>query len=162
MPTWKEIKSSIVSAAHTAKDKTVELTKTASLKLKISDKNSKREKEFQNLGKLVYRKLRAKPDENLEKITIKTQETLEIIDNLTKEIRELKKQLKDLEEAEKTSVEVDVNEGNGEVERDEIIMAEFDEAYAKAKESSVEAKAMADDAAKEAEKAKEAAEELNK
>ena len=153
MPTWNEIKKSFGELADKTATKTRELTDTASLKIKIANKESERDIEYKALGKLAYIRLRQTEGKPEEELAEKISASLEKLDNIHKELTELKaldKKRRESREAEKKAREDEKAEKKKKQESDELdlgVMEEFnaarkvaDEEYEKAKKAAEDAK----------------------
>jgi len=168
MSKWDSFKKNLESFADKTVNKTKELTDTASLKIRIANKEADRDLEYKKLGKYAYIKLKKLDGYNTSEITEEISRILENIDSILVELNELKaednerKAAKDAEKAAKAA-----KKEKSEDELDMNVMNEFNEArkvadaeYEKAKQSVFDADQAvkdADIAAKEAEKAAEEA-----
>lgn len=152
MPTWNEIKKSIGSIADKTATKTRELTDTASLKIKIANKESDRDIEYKALGKLAYARLRQHGDMPQEELAEKISASLERLDSIHKELAELKaidKERRENREAEKRAREEEKAEKKKNQDSDELdlsIMNQFNDARATADAEYEKAKKAAEDA----------------
>lgn len=89
MSKWDDFKKSLGNFADKTVTKTRELTDTASLKIKIANKEADRDIEYKKLGKLTYAKLKA-PDSHSEELTVKISESIEKLDKIISELDALK------------------------------------------------------------------------
>ncbi len=125
MSTWDDVKSTIKKVADSAVKKTGELTESTSIKLKISSKDSERERLFTSLGKLFYRKMKTTDNETSDKLTRKIHEAMAQIDLLGAEIRALKKQLEAVKEKngdEMSQQRPDKQDFSVSAEKDELVI----------------------------------------
>ena len=152
MSKWDEIKKSIGDFADKTVNATRELTDTASLKIKIANKEAERDLEYKNLGKLAYAKLRQA--DGGEDLTEKISASLEKLDTIQKELDELiaadkaRKEAKDAEKQAKKA-EDDKKKTAKNEEGDSLdlsVMTEFNEARVTADEEYEKAKQAAEDA----------------
>ena len=152
MSKWDEIKKSIGDFADKTVNATRELTDTASLKIKIANKEAERDLEYKNLGKLAYAKLRQ--TDGGEDLTEKISASLEKLDTIQKELDELiaadkaRKEAKDAEKQAKKA-EDDKKKTAKNEEGDSLdlsVMTEFNEARVTADEEYEKAKQAAEDA----------------
>ncbi len=90
MANWEEIKKSIENIADKTVTKTRELADVASLKIKIANKESERDLQYRALGKLAYVKLRGIEVKDPDALTENISTTLEKLDKIIAEIRQLK------------------------------------------------------------------------
>ena len=158
MSRWDEIKKGLGDLADKTVNATRELTDTASLKIKIANKEADRDLEYKNLGKLAYAKLRQTGGDDL---TEKISESLERLDTIQEELDELiaadkaRKEAKDAEKqareqekkAQKQEKEAAQKAKKEESEKLNLeIMTEFNEARITANEEYEKAKQAAEDA----------------
>ena len=158
MSKWDNFKKSIGEIADKTAAMTRELSDTASLKIKIANKESERELEYKNLGKLAYARLRqtevASPVELAQRIS----ESLKRLDAIHKELDELKamdKARREAREAEKKAREDQkpAPEKKPKPETEELdltVMEQFNDARTVADEEYEKAKQAAEDAKNEA------------
>ena len=90
MPNWNDIKKNIGNLADKTAAATRELTDVASLKIKIANKESDRDHEYKHLGKLAYARLRQIKGFDAEQLASDISASLERLDNINKELAELK------------------------------------------------------------------------
>ena len=93
MANWNEIKTSIGNFAGKTAAKTRELADTASLKIKIANKESERDVQYRALGKLAYAKLRDVNVKDPEALTESISTTLDKLDTILRELHDLKAEL---------------------------------------------------------------------
>ena len=108
MANWNEIKTSIGNFAGKTAAKTRELADTASLKIKIANKESERDVQYKALGKLAYAKLRDVNVKDPEALTESISTTLDKLDTILRELHDLKAELearRAAKEAEKAAKE---------------------------------------------------------
>ena len=151
MPTWSDIKKSIGEIADKTVTATRELTDTAALKIKIANKESERDLEYKNLGRLAYIRLRELEYTAEESLAEEISTSLEKLDTIYKELSELKateKARKEAKEAEKQEKAEEAKAKKQEAdELDLAVMEEFnaarkvaDDEYEKAKKAAEDAK----------------------
>lgn len=92
MSKWDDFKKTIDTFTDKAVAKTRELTDTASLKIRIANKEADRDIEYKKLGKLTYAKLKSADKRSAEELTAKISETLEALDKIIAELDALKSQ----------------------------------------------------------------------
>ena len=85
MPSWDKIKKNLGNLADKTVTKTMELSDTASLKIKIASKESDRDIAYKKLGKLAYVKLKRLEGCDSAELTEKIGKTLEELDVRTGE-----------------------------------------------------------------------------
>lgn len=152
MSKWDEFKKSLGDFADKTVNATRELTDTASLKIKIANKEADRDLEYKNLGKLAYAKLRQlegdedlteKISESLGKLDRIQKELDELLeaDEMRKEAKEAQRQAKKAENEQKKATKTD--DGN---KLDLTVMEQFNEARTAADEEYEKAKAAAEEA----------------
>jgi len=90
MSKWDDFKKSLGNFADKTVTKTRELTDTASLKIKIANKEADRDIEYKRLGKLTYAKLKASDSHSTEELTVKISESIEKLDKIISELDALK------------------------------------------------------------------------
>lgn len=90
MSKWDDFKKSLGNFADKTVTKTRELTDTASLKIKIANKEADRDIEYKRLGKLTYAKLKKLEGHSTEELTAKISESLEKLDKIIAELEALK------------------------------------------------------------------------
>lgn len=161
MSKWEEFKKNLGEIADKTVNKTRELTDSAALKIKIANKEAERDTEYKNLGKLAYKKLKKLEDHNSEETTAKISQALEKLDEINKELKDLKaeeKARKDAKEAEKAEKEAEKEaakqaekqaEKKAKAEEEKLNMAvmnDFNEARKEADNEYEKAKQAADDA----------------
>ncbi|MBE6584454.1 MAG: hypothetical protein E7649_05705 [Ruminococcaceae bacterium] len=154
MANWNDIKKSIGNIADKTASKTRELADTASLKLKIANKEAERDLLYKALGKLAYAKLRNLNVKDPEALTENISVTLEKLDAILKELRELKAEdearraAKEAEKAAKEQAKRDEEEQE-QAEQEELnrkVMEDFNAARAQADAQYEKAKAEAENA----------------
>ena len=152
MSKWDEFKKSLGDLADKTVNATRELTDTASLKIKIANKEAERDLEYKNLGKLAYEKLRSatvgddlteKISDSLGKLDRIQKELEELLeaDEMRKEAKEAQKQAKKAENEQKKAAKAEDGD-----ELDLSVMEQFNEARTAADEEYEKAKAAAEDA----------------
>ena len=152
MSKWDEFKKSLGDLADKTVNATRELTDTASLKIKIANKEAERDLEYKNLGKLAYTKLCQLDDG--EDLTEKISESLGKLDRIQKELEELldademRKEAKEAQKQAKKAENEQKKEAKSEDgdELDLSVMEQFNEARTVADEEYEKAKAAAEDA----------------
>ena len=92
MSKWDDFKKTLGNFADKTVSKTRELTDTASLKIKIANKEADRDIEYKKLGKLTYAKLKSTEKHSAEELTKKISETLDSLDKIIAELEALKAQ----------------------------------------------------------------------
>jgi len=90
MSKWDDFKKSLGNFADKTVTKTRELTDTASLKIKIANKEADRDIEYKRLGKLTYAKLKASDSHSTKELTVKISESIEKLDKIISELDALK------------------------------------------------------------------------
>ena len=153
MPNWDEIKKSIGKIADKTASKTRELTDTASLKIKIANKESERDLEYKRLGRLAYIRLRQTEGAPSEELAEKISNSLEKLDNIHKELSELQatdKARRDAKEAEKKAREDEKAEAEKKMKEnaealDLSVMEQFNDARRVADDEYEKAKQAAED-----------------
>jgi len=90
MSKWDDFKKSLGNFADKTVSKTRELTDTASLKIKIANKEADRDIEYKRLGKLTYAKLKASDSHSTKELTVKISESIEKLDKIISELDALK------------------------------------------------------------------------
>ena len=145
MANWENFKKKVgIFAAKTAK-KTVELTDTAALKIKIAAKEADIDLAYRRLGKLSYAKLKELEGVDPVELTTGISNELKEIDKLLAELEALKKE--DAErKAAKQSKKDEESDEEDEEELDTAIIEEFNEARIVADKAYVEAKQAAEEA----------------
>ena len=152
MPTWNEIKKSLGEIADKTVNATRELTDTAALKIKIANKESECDLEYKNLGRLAYIRLRELDSLAEENLAEEISASLEKLDNIYKELSELKATEKARKEAKEAEKQEKADEAKAKKqasdELDLTVMEEFnaarkvaDDEYEKAKKAAEDAKA---------------------
>lgn len=172
MSKWDDLKKKLGRLADKTANKTRELTDTAALKIKIANKEADRDLEYKKLGKMTYAKLKNFKISDPEELTAKISESLENLDRILYELKELKKEAaekkaeKEAEKAaEKAAKQAEKGSQNAEnkddasrnAEEDVLdvkIMEDFNSARKEADEKYEEAKIQAIEAEKAAENAK--------
>lgn len=89
MSTWDDFKKTLGKLADKTAAKTRELTDTASLKIKIANKEADRDLEYKRLGKLTYAKLKASSDKDTAEIVAQISKSIENLDNIISELKAL-------------------------------------------------------------------------
>lgn len=132
MSKWDSIKRNLGDLADKTVTKTKELTGTASLKLKIANKEADREAEYKRLGKLAYAKLKNLKVSDPGSLTVRISESIARLDSLNAEIAALKAEdeaRKAEKEAEKRAkYTVDEQDESVDEQNATLIMDEFNEA----------------------------------
>ena len=100
MANWKEIGSGAKRAANKAIKKTGEIADLASMHLRLKALESKRDEQYELLGKLTYRQLKTG-----ETQATRIAATIEKLDELREKIRELGTQIEAEKEARKQAKE---------------------------------------------------------
>lgn len=157
MSKWDDFKKGFGDLADKTVEKTKEITGSATLKIKIANKEADRDQEYRRLGKLTYAKLKKLNVSDSAELTAKISETMAKIDKIMAEIAEMKakeEEIKAAREAEKAAraaakraQDEDDDEEDGEY--DSIVMDEFNEARREADEEYAKAKKAAEDAKNE-------------
>ena len=151
MSKWDEFKKGIGSFADKTVGKTREITDSATIKIKIANKEADRYQDYRRLGKLTYAKLKKLDVSDSAKLTEKISEVMARIDVIMADIAALKareediKAAKEAEKAAKAAARAASEEEEDE-EDASIIMDEFNEARREADEEYVKAKKAADEA----------------
>ena len=153
MANWEEIKKSIENIADKTVTKTRELADVASLKIKIANKESERDLQYRALGKLAYVKLRGIEVKDPEALTENISTTLDKLDKIIAEIRQLKAEeeaRRAAKEAEKAAREQEKRdeEAREQAEQEELnrkVMEDFNNARAEADAEYDKAKAAAEE-----------------
>ena len=91
MASWKEICSNVERVAKNTINKTEELAESASMKVKLTTLNSKRDALYEKLGKLTYRQLKSGDD--------RAEEIAKIVTDIDKVLDDIAKQKAKIEEA---------------------------------------------------------------
>lgn len=147
MSKWDDLKKGLGDLADKTVNKTRELTDTASLKIKIANKEADRDIEYKNLGKLTYAKLKKLKGVNPEAATVEISQILEKLDGIHRELAALKaeeKARKEAKEAEKAAKEAEKKAAEEKLNLE--VMEEFNEARVVADEEYEKAKQAAEDA----------------
>ena len=147
MSKWDDLKKGLGDLADKTVNKTRELTDTASLKIKIANKEADRDIEYKNLGKLTYAKLKKLKGVNPEAVTVEISQILEKLDGIHRELATLKaeeKARKEAKEAEKAAKEAEKKAAEEKLNLE--VMEEFNEARVVADEEYEKAKQAAEDA----------------
>ena len=158
MSKWDDFKKGFGDLADKTVEKTKEITGSATLKIKIANKEADRDQEYRRLGKLTYAKLKKLNVSDSAELTAKISETMAKIDKIMAEIAEMKakeEEIKAAREAEKAAKaaakraqdEEDIEEE--EEEYDSVVMDEFNAARREADEEYEKAKKAAEDAKNE-------------
>ncbi len=154
MSKWDDFKKGFGDFADKTVGKTKELTGSATLKIKIANKESDRDQEYRRLGKLTYAKLKKLNGSNSAELTAKISETMAKLDVIMADIAALKakedelKAAREAEKAAKAAARKAMDEEDEEDEEEEIdlvIMEEFNEARREADEEYEKAKKAAED-----------------
>lgn len=153
MANWEEIKKSIENIADKTVTKTRELADVASLKIKIANKESERDLQYRALGKLAYVKLRGIEVKDPDALTENISTTLEKLDKIIAEIRQLKAEeeaRRAAKEAEKAAREQEKRdeEAREQAEQEELnrkVMEDFNNARTEANAEYDKAKATAEE-----------------
>ena len=106
MSKWDDFVQGLGAFADKTVNKTRELTDTASLKIKIANKESERDTEYKRLGKLAYLKLRKLRGYDSEQTTKTISDIMDKLDIITAELEALKaadRARKEAREAEKSA-----------------------------------------------------------
>ena len=151
MSKWDDFKKGFGDFADKTVGMTKELTGSATLKIKIANKEADRDQEYRRLGKLTYAKLKKLSDGDSAELTAKISETMARIDKIMAEIAEMKAkedEIKAAKEAEKAAraAKKAAEEEEDDEEVDLVIMDEFNQARREADEEFDKAKKAADDA----------------
>ena len=151
MSKWDEIKKSFEKLADKTVTKTRELTDTASLKIKIANKEAERDLEYKNLGRLAYAKLRQSEITDNDDLTAKISASMEKLDKIHDELNKLKsedKARREAREAEKQNRSAEKAKADKKSDDDEAlnlsVMEQFNEARVTSDEEYEKAKAAAD------------------
>ncbi|MBE6684303.1 MAG: hypothetical protein E7592_01470 [Ruminococcaceae bacterium] len=123
MSKWDDFKKTLGNFADKTVTKTRELTDTASLKIKIANKEADRDIEYKRLGKLTYAKLKKLEGHSTEELTVKISESIEKLDNIIAELNALKsedEERKAAKEAEKAAKAAARNDDDEELNTDTI------------------------------------------
>ncbi|MBR4032903.1 MAG: hypothetical protein IKJ07_09250 [Clostridia bacterium] len=123
MSKWDDFKKTLGNFADKTVTKTRELTDTASLKIKIANKEADRDIEYKKLGKLTYAKLKASDGHSTEELTVKISESIEKLDKIIAELEALKsedEERKASKEAEKAAKSAARNDDDEELNTDTI------------------------------------------
>lgn len=151
MSKWDEIKKSFEELADKTVSKTRELTDTASLKIKIANKESERDLEYKNLGRLAYAKLRQSKISDNDELTEKISASMEKLDKIHDELNKLKaedkarREAKEAEKQARTAEKAKADKKDGDDDTlDLSVMEQFNEARVTADEEYEKAKAAAD------------------
>lgn len=154
MSKWDDFKKGFGDFADKTVGKTKELTGSATLKIKIANKESDRDQEYRRLGKLTYAKLKKLNGSNSAELTAKISETMAKLDVIMADIAALKakedelKAAREAEKAAKAAARKAMDEEDEEDEEEEIdlvIMEEFNEARREADEEYEKAKKAVED-----------------
>ena len=154
MSKWDDFKKGFGDFADKTVGKTKELTGSATLKIKIANKESDRDQEYRRLGKLTYAKLKKLNGSNSAELTAKISETMAKLDVIMADIAALKakedelKAAREAEKAAKAAARKAMDEEDEEDEEEEIdlvIMEEFNEARREADNEYEKAKKAAED-----------------
>lgn len=157
MSKWNEIKKSLSELADKTASKTRELTDTASLKIKIANKEAERDIEYKNLGKLAYAKLRELDSISPEELTKQISASMEKLDAIHASLNSLLAEDKARREAKEAEKQARAAEKEAEKKKadksddtlDLSVMEQFNEARTTADEEYEKAKKAADDAKSE-------------
>ena len=152
MANWNDIKKSIGNIADRTATKTREIADTASLKIKIANKEAERDIQYKALGKLAYAKLRNLNVKDPDALTENISTTLDKLDAILKEIAELRAEdeaRRAAKQAEKQAKEDAKHraEQEEEAEQEELnrkVMEDFNNARTEADAEYEKAKAEAD------------------
>ena len=153
MSKWDEFKKGFGDFADKTVGKTKEITGSATLKIKIANKEAERDQEYRRLGKLTYAKLKKLEINDSAELTAKISEVMARIDKIMAEIAALKakeEEIKAAKEAEKAAKaaarKAEEDEELDEDDEDSIVMDEFNEARREADVEYEKAKKAAEDA----------------
>ncbi len=91
MANWKEIRSSVERVAKNTINKTEEIAESASMRVKLTTLNSKRDALYEKLGRLTYKQLKAGES--------KAEEIAKIVTEIDKVLDDIAKQKAKIEEA---------------------------------------------------------------
>lgn len=152
MANWNDIKTGIGSIANKTASKTRELADSASLKIKIANKEAERDIQYKALGKLAYAKLRNVNVKDPDALTQNISITLDKLDAILKELHDLKAEAearRAAKEAQKAAKEQAARqqEEREEQEAEELnrrVMNDFNKARAEANDQYQQAKADAE------------------
>lgn len=132
MSKWDDFKKGFEDFADKTVGKTKEITSSATIKIKIANKESDRDQEYRRLGKLTYAKLKKLNTGDSAELTAKISETMAKIDVIMAEIAALKEKEEEIKanrEAEKAArAAARKFEEEEDEEEDSIVMDEFNEA----------------------------------
>ena len=118
---WQDVKKGFKDTVTYVSEKTEELTTMGKLKIDIAGLNRKKDKKFNELGKLVHSKLQAEEGLVLDSDD-EVKAILEEIDTLGKELKQKENELEELgkkEEEEKAEKTEEVQEGEAATEAPE-------------------------------------------
>ncbi len=157
MASWNEIKKSIGNIADKTANKTRDLADTASLKIKIANKEADRDVQYKALGKLAYAKLRNIEVKDPEALTENISSTLDKLDVILKELSELKTEEEarraakqaEKEQKEQARRQAEQQEHEEHEELNRRVMEDFNTARSEADAEYEKAKAWAEDAKKD-------------
>lgn len=91
MASWKEIRSNVERVAKKTINKTEEIAENASMHVKLTTLNSKRDGLYEKLGKLTYKQLKSGVE--------KAEEIAKVIADIDKTLDDIAKQKAKIEEA---------------------------------------------------------------
>ena len=149
MSKWDDFKKGIGNIADKTVGKTREITDTATIKIKIANKEADRDQEYRRLGKLTYAKLKKLNSTDSGELTAMISETMARIDKIMAEIAALQAREEEIKAAKEAEKAAKAAKRAAEEEEDEeeaaIIMDEFNNARVVAEEEYQKAKKAADD-----------------
>lgn len=94
MANWEKIKTNVKTAANKAIKTTGEVVDTASMQLKLKSLESKRDKQYAELGKLTYRQIKTS-----ESYAGEISKVIEKLDEIREEIRQQNQKIEDAKKA---------------------------------------------------------------
>ena len=152
MSKWDDFKKGFGDFADKTVGKTKEITGSATLKIKIANKEADRDQEYRRLGKLTYAKLKKLNGNDSTELTAKISETMAKIDVIMADIAALKAKedeinaAREAEKAARAAAKRAMDEeDDSDEEVDLVIMDEFHEARREADEEYEKAKKVAED-----------------
>ena len=150
MSKWDEFKKGIGTFADKTVEKTKGLTDSATIKIKIANKEADRDQEYRRLGKLTYAKLKKLNSSEAGELTAMISETMARIDRIMAEIDALQSKEDDIKAAKEAdraakAARRAAEEDEEDEEEAAIIMDEFNEARRVADEEYEKAKKLAED-----------------
>ena len=153
MSKWDDFKKGLGEIADKTVSVTRELTDTASLKIKIANKEAERDLEYKNLGRLAYAKLRESMITDNDELTEKISASMEKLDTIHDELSKLRaedkarREAKEAEKQARTAEKAKSDKKDGDDDAlDLSVMEQFNEARITADEEYEKAKAAAEEA----------------